>query len=61
LSGVRQDRHVSDVDFSLLEVPRAAPVDDAEAYLRAAVAWHFGADTGSAFWLRAAKDLEFDP
>jgi phenylacetate-coenzyme A ligase PaaK-like adenylate-forming protein len=53
--------HVPDVDFSLLEVPRAAPVDDAEAYLRAAVAWHFGEDTGSAFWLRAAKDLEFNP
>ena len=52
---------MSDVDFSLLEAPRAAPVDDAEAYLRAAVAWHFGADTESAFWLRAAKDLEFDP
>ena len=50
-----------DLDFSLLEVPRAAPVDDAEAYLRAAVAWHFGADTGSAFWLRAAKDLDFNP
>ncbi len=25
------------------------------------MAWHFGHDTGSAFWLRAAKDLEFDP
>ena len=52
---------MSDVDFSLLAVPRDAPVDDADAYLRAAIAWHFGEDTGSVFWLRAAKDLAFDP
>jgi phenylacetate-coenzyme A ligase PaaK-like adenylate-forming protein len=49
------------VDFSLLDVPRAAPVADAEAYLRAAMAWHFGADTGSPFWLRAARTLNFNP
>jgi phenylacetate-coenzyme A ligase PaaK-like adenylate-forming protein len=52
---------VSDVDFSLLDVPRAAPVGDPQAYLRAVIAWHFGVDTGSAFWLRAAKDFDFDP
>ncbi len=52
---------VPDADFSLLDVPRTAPVDDGEAYLRAAMAWHFGEDTGSEFWLRAAKDLDFDP
>ncbi|WP_416362284.1 phenazine antibiotic biosynthesis protein [Mycobacterium sp.] len=50
-----------EADFSLLEVPRTAPVDDADAYLRAAIAWHFGADTGSPFWLRAAATLDFDP
>lgn len=49
------------VDFSLLDVPRAAPVVDPEAYLRAAIAWHFGDDTGSPFWLRAARTLNFDP
>ena len=49
------------VDFSLLEVPRPLPVDEPEAYLRAAIAWHFGEDTGSAFWLRAAKTLDFNP
>jgi phenylacetate-coenzyme A ligase PaaK-like adenylate-forming protein len=49
------------VDFSILDVPREAPPDDPEAYLRAAMAWHFGADTGSPFWLRTAADLEFDP
>ncbi|MFL6117949.1 MAG: phenazine antibiotic biosynthesis protein [Catenulispora sp.] len=35
--------------------------DDPDAYLRAAVAWHFGPDTGSAFWLRRAEKLDFDP
>jgi phenylacetate-coenzyme A ligase PaaK-like adenylate-forming protein len=49
------------VDFSLLDVPRETPPKDADAYLRTAIAWHFGADTGSAFWLRAANDLDFDP
>jgi len=49
------------VDFSILDVPCDTPPDDVEAYLCAAVAWHFGADTGSPFWLRAAKDLDFDP
>jgi hypothetical protein len=52
---------MADVDFSLLDVPRSAPVADPEAYLRAAIAWHFGEDTGSAFWLRAAKTLNFAP
>ena len=50
-----------DVDFSLLDVPRETPVGDAQGFLRAAMAWHFGEQTGSAFWLRAAKDLPFDP
>ena len=48
-------------DFSLLEVPRETPVEDPDAYLRTAIAWHFGEETGSPFWLRAAKDLDFDP
>ncbi len=50
-----------DIDFSLLDVPRSVPVDDPEAYLRAAIAWHFGADTGSPFWLRTAQTLNFNP
>ena len=37
------------------------PVGDPVAFLRAAIAWHFGEDTGSPFWLRAAKTLDFDP
>jgi phenylacetate-coenzyme A ligase PaaK-like adenylate-forming protein len=52
---------VADIDYSLLDVPRDAPPPDPEAYLRAAIAWHFGADTGSPFWLRMAGVLDFDP
>ena len=52
---------MADIDFSLLDVPRSAPVDDQEAYLRAAIAWHFGEETGCAFWLRAARTLDFNP
>jgi phenylacetate-coenzyme A ligase PaaK-like adenylate-forming protein len=52
---------VSDIDFALLDVPRDAPPPDPEAFLRTAIAWHFGVDTGSPFWLRAADALDFDP
>jgi hypothetical protein len=52
---------MADIDFSLLDVPRSAPVDNPGAYLRAAIAWHFGEETGCAFWLRAAKLLDFNP
>ena len=52
---------MADIDYSLLDVPRDAPPPDPEPYLRAAIAWHFGADTGSPFWLRAAESLDFDP
>jgi len=49
------------IDFSLLAVPREAPIGDPDAYLRTAMAWHFGAETGSPFWLRAAEGLDFNP
>lgn len=52
---------MADIDYSLLDVPRASPPPNPEVYLRAAIAWHFGADTGSPFWLRAARTLDFDP
>src|SRR5215475_14127692 len=52
---------MADVDFSLLDVPRTTPIDQPDEYLRAAMAWHFGAETGSAFWLSKAKELDFDP
>jgi acyl-CoA synthetase (AMP-forming)/AMP-acid ligase II len=52
---------MANVDFSLLDVPRSVPVEDPEAYLRAAIAWHFDEDTGCAFWLRTASTLNFSP
>lgn len=52
---------MAEIDFSLLDIPRAVPVTDPEAYLRAAIAWHFGEDTGSPFWLRTAAALDFRP
>jgi phenylacetate-coenzyme A ligase PaaK-like adenylate-forming protein len=52
---------MANIDFSLLDVPRSVPVEDPEAYLDAAIAWHFGEDTGSAFWLRTAQTLDFNP
>lgn len=52
---------MADIDFSLLDVPRSVPVQGPEAYLRAAIAWHFGEDTGSPFWLHTAKTLNFNP
>ena len=56
----RHDVAVASVDLSLLDIPRETPPDP-DAYLRAAMAWHFGPQTGSPFWLRAAARLEFDP
>jgi phenylacetate-coenzyme A ligase PaaK-like adenylate-forming protein len=52
---------MANIDFSLLDVPRSVPVEDPEAYLRTAIAWHFGEDTGSPFWLRTVKALDFNP
>ena len=56
-----QDCGVAGEDLSVLNVPRDEPPADADAFLRAAMAWHFGESTGSPFWLRAARDLDFDP
>jgi acyl-CoA synthetase (AMP-forming)/AMP-acid ligase II len=52
---------LSSVDFSLIDLPRSEPISDPNAYLRAAVHWHFGEDTGSPYWLERAKKLDFDP
>jgi phenylacetate-coenzyme A ligase PaaK-like adenylate-forming protein len=52
---------VTEIDLTLLDVPRDHPPEDADAYLRTAIAWHFGEDTGSPYWLRMANDLDFDP
>jgi phenylacetate-coenzyme A ligase PaaK-like adenylate-forming protein len=52
---------VAGIDLSLLDVPRETGISDPTAYLRAAIAWHFGEDTGSPFWLRTTETLKFDP
>jgi hypothetical protein len=52
---------MSHSDFSLIDLPWFEPIDDPQAYLRAALHWHFGPDTGSAYWLHRAKTLDFDP
>lgn len=45
---------------SLLDLPLGARVDPQE-FIRAAMEWHFNPDTGSAYWLKRAKSLNFDP
>lgn len=52
---------MGDIDFSVLDVPRTTAVEDPDDYLRTAIAWHFGDETGSPFWLRTARMLNFDP
>jgi phenylacetate-coenzyme A ligase PaaK-like adenylate-forming protein len=40
------------------------PVDqtpDAQELIEAAMRWHFGEESGSPFWLRRARTLDFDP
>ncbi|WP_445399000.1 AMP-binding protein [Streptomyces sp. LE64] len=37
------------------------PTTTPDAYLRAALRWHFSPDTGSRLWLERAKELDFDP
>lgn len=49
----------TDVDRILDGPPDAVP-DDAE-FIQTAVRWHFDPDTGSPFWLRRARTLDFDP
>src|SRR5688500_15241280 len=34
---------------------------DPDEFIQAAMEWHFGPETGSPFWLRRAKSLDFDP
>jgi RNA polymerase sigma-70 factor, ECF subfamily len=49
------------VDFSLLDLPRAHPVEDPQAYLQAAVRWHFSPEKGRPCWLRRAQGLDINP
>jgi hypothetical protein len=47
-------------EFAVLETPTSADPDPDE-FIQAAMQWHFGEDTGSPYWLRRARTLEFDP
>src|SRR3981081_1159732 len=45
---------------SALELPYDVRPDPEEC-IRAAMDWHFSAETGSPFWLERAESLDFDP
>ncbi|MGW4128569.1 phenazine antibiotic biosynthesis protein [Amycolatopsis japonica] len=49
----------SDFD-AVLDFPIHEPPAE-EEFIRAAMRWHFGDDTGSPFWLRKLPSLGFDP
>jgi phenylacetate-coenzyme A ligase PaaK-like adenylate-forming protein len=51
---------VSAADTSVLDLPHDAN-PDLDEFIRAAMRWHFSPETGSPFWLRRARSLEFDP
>ncbi|GAA2777066.1 AMP-binding protein [Saccharopolyspora taberi] len=44
----------------ILDLP-AHVQPDPDELVQAAVEWHFHPETGSPYWLRRAKDLDFDP
>ncbi|MCK1815686.1 phenazine antibiotic biosynthesis protein [Streptomyces sp. XM4011] len=44
----------------ILDAPLIDPPDP-EAFIRAAMRWHFGPDTGTRFWLDRVDRLGFDP
>ncbi len=52
---------MADIDFTLLDVPRDHPPQDADAYLRAAMAWHFGDRHRLTVLARGRQELDFDP
>jgi len=62
-TGMRQDRGMADIDFSLLDVPRSIPIDEPPTrILRAAIAWHFDEERRAPrFGCARAKTLDFDP
>jgi hypothetical protein len=47
-------------DTSILELPYGE-LPDPDAFIQAAMAWHFDPATGSPFWVERAKTLGFDP
>src|SRR5260221_14043179 len=47
-------------ETTVLDCP-VGEIPDSEALIEAAMQWHFDPRTGSAFWLRRARMLDFDP
>ncbi|EFC86358.1 hypothetical protein [Parafrankia sp. EUN1f] len=45
------------LDLTSTQLAAAEP----DEYIRALMRWHFGEETGSPFWLRRARALDFDP
>ena len=45
---------------SLLELSFGS-MPDPDEFIQAAMAWHFGPETGSPFWIKRAKSLNFNP
>lgn len=44
----------------VLELPFGR-MPDPDEFIQAAMAWHFDPETGSPFWIKRAKTLDFDP
>ena len=51
---------MSSADVAILDAPPGTHLDPDE-YVRAAMRWHFGEETGSTFWLSRKDSLGFDP
>jgi hypothetical protein len=51
---------MSSPTYSVLDLPYGQSPDPDEL-VQAAMAWHFGPETGTEFWLERAKTLDFDP
>ncbi|MBW4330779.1 long-chain fatty acid--CoA ligase [Stakelama sp. CBK3Z-3] len=48
------------LDGQILSLPYGV-MPDPDAFIQAAMAWHFNPETGAPFWIERAKSLEFDP
>lgn len=49
------------MSFAILEPTPGGAAVDPDEYIQALMRWHFGAATGSPYWLRRARSLDFDP
>jgi D-arabinose 1-dehydrogenase-like Zn-dependent alcohol dehydrogenase len=57
---LRGGLHPTGSSYPALDCPPGQPPDP-EELITAAMQWHFGPQTGSAFWLERARTLDFDP